>query len=94
MFFRLTVIAACSALLLTGCVSYWSEVAPNGARFEDVEPVCRAQARESARDQLPFEYDRDYGPAGFPPETRRDIENRETAWCLKQHGFRLTREWL
>lgn len=80
-------------LLLTACAARWSAVAPNGSRFQDIEPLCRAQARESARHQLPFYFDRDYGPAGFPPDTRRDIEERETAWCLKQHGFTLTREW-
>ena len=89
--FNWTILTICTALLLSGCADRWSETAPDGSRFQDVEPVCRAKAHKSALHQLPFDYDRDPGPAGFPADSRRDIENRETALCLKQRGFRLER---
>ena len=89
---RLIIFALGTALAVTACADRWSAVGADGARFEDVMPVCRAQAAESARRQLPFFYDYDYGPPGMPPDSRRDIENRETAICLKQRGFTLHRE--
>lgn|GEM_PF-2793416 len=82
------------ALCLPGCVDRWSAAAPDGSLYADAEPECRARARDSAAGQLPFyPFEAHSGPAGFPPDTRRDIENRETALCLKQRGFTLTREW-
>lgn len=81
-----------ASLLLSGCVDRWSATGEGGVPFEQVAPMCRAQAEASARDQLPFFYSRDYGPAGLP-DTRADIAARETALCLKQHGFTLSREW-
>jgi hypothetical protein len=80
-------------IFLTACAEQWSATGSQGAKFQDVEPACRAKAHASALHQLPFPYDRDAGPAGFPPDTREDIERRETALCLEQHGFKLRREW-
>lgn len=87
------IIMCLCALGFPACADRWSETAPDGARFADIEPICRAQAHRSALHQLPFSYDRFAGPAGFPPDTRQDIENRETALCLQNHGFVLKREW-
>lgn len=80
-------------LCIGGCADRWSETGAGGAKFSDIEPVCRAQARQSAIQQLPTPYDRDSGAAGVPPITRNDIENRETARCLESKGFSLSREW-
>ncbi len=85
-----------SALPLAGCADRWSETAPDGTRFADAEPACRAQAQASARRQLPFaplDWSRGMDPTGLPPDSRYDIERRETALCLKQKGFTMTREW-
>lgn len=81
-----------AVMILSGCADHWSQTAPDGSRFEDVAPACRAKAHESAKRQLPFAYDWQQGPADFPPDSRRDIEDRETALCLQQRGFRLTRD--
>lgn len=80
-----------SLLIFTSCASHWSETNKQGDRITVVEPMCRDKAKASAIRQLPSEFDRDYGPAGVPPIDRRDIENRETARCLQDKGFILTR---
>ncbi len=79
---------ACMGLFIGGCADRWSRTGANGATYETVEPICRSEARASAKTQLPDKYDRDYGPSGFPI-TRRDIENRETSRCLLDKGFSL-----
>ncbi len=79
---------------LSACADRWSTHAKDGTPFSVAEPECRAKAYESAKRQLPFyPFESQPGPAGFPPDTIRDIENRETALCLKNRGFTLTREW-
>lgn len=84
-------IALCS---LSACADRWSTHAKDGTPFNVAEPQCRAQAYESAKRQLPFyPFESQPGPAGFPPDTIRDIESRETALCLKNRGFTMTREW-
>lgn len=80
-------------ILLTACAERWSETGKGGIPLEKAEAACRAKAEESARNQLPFPYDRQSGPAGFPPDSRRDIIERETALCLKNSGFTLRRSW-
>lgn len=87
------IIIAFFCLPLIACADRWSELGAGGAQFKDVEPVCRAKAHASAIQQLPTPYDREYGAAGVPPMTRRDIERRETARCLEGKGFTLSREW-
>lgn len=79
-------------ILLSGCVDRWSEFSVDGTPLAVAEPECRAKARVSARRQLPFPFDYNPGPAGFPPDSAADIENRETALCLQNRGFRLMRE--
>lgn len=79
-------------LTLAACAERWSETGANGVRFQDAEPICRAEARASATRQLRFPFDRDSGPAGFPSDSRRDIERRETALCLQNQGFILSWE--
>ena len=76
---------------LAGCAMEWSKTGDNGVPFETAEPVCRAKAVELAERQLPFKYDSQPGPAGFPPETREDIIQQETARCLEDNGFELKR---
>lgn len=73
--------------LLSACAYVWSDTGTDGVHYTKVEPLCRAQARESAKRQLPTPYDRDYGPAGVPAISRHDIEERETARCLLDKGF-------
>jgi hypothetical protein len=90
---KILIIAIFSLFLVSGCVDQWSATAPDGTPFHEAELACRAKAQASALHQLPFDYDRDPGPAGFPADSRRDIENRETALCLKQKGFTLKRSW-
>lgn len=81
-------------LVAGGCADRWSSHARDGTPLNVAEPQCRAQAYESAKRQLPFyPFESQPGPAGFPPDTLRDIENRETALCLKNKGFTMTREW-
>ena len=82
-----------TVFLLSACADVWSRTNDRGEDYGMVESQCRAIARESARRQLPSRYDRDYGPAGFPYITRKDIENRETSRCLLDKGFTLSREW-
>jgi hypothetical protein len=78
-----------SMLILTGCADEWSARSASGARFQDVEPVCRARAHLSAERQLFPNYGyNDFGDN----ETPKEIEDRETALCLEQHGFKLSRE--
>lgn len=80
--------------MLSACADRWSTHAKDGTPFTVAEPQCRAQANQSAKRQLPFyPFESQPGPAGFPPDTIRDIENRETALCLKNRGFTMTREW-
>lgn len=76
--------------MLSGCAYIWSDTGADGTPYTKAEPECRAKARESARQQLPDPYDRDYGPAGFPLIDRKDIEDRETARCLLDRGFTQT----
>jgi hypothetical protein len=84
-----------SALVaLSGCADRWSTHAKDGTPLSVAAPECRARAYESAKRQLPFyPFESQPGPAGFPPDTLRDIEYRETALCLKNKGFTMTREW-
>ena len=84
----------CVALcLLSACADRWSSHAKDGTPLNVAEPECRAQAYASAKRQLPFyPFESQPGPAGFPPDSLRDIESRETALCLKNRGFTLTRE--
>ncbi len=83
-----------SVCILSACADRWSTHAKDGTPFNVAEPQCRAKAYESAKRQLPFyPFESQPGPAGFPPDTIRDIEARETALCLKNRGFTMTREW-
>lgn len=80
--------------LLGGCADRWSSHAKDGTPLSVAQPECRAQAYQSAKRQLKFyPFETQPGPAGFPPDTVRDIEYRETALCLKNRGFTMTREW-
>lgn len=91
---RYFVFLGLSLFMLSACADRWSTHAKDGTPFTVAEPQCRAQAYQSAKRQLPFyPFESQPGPAGFPPDTIRDIENRETALCLKNRGFTMTREW-
>lgn len=77
-----------TALLLLGaCARYeWSSTAPDGTTLLSAQAQCRAQARELVREIRPMgEYDT--GPAGFPLESPRDLENQETERCIAGKGF-------
>ncbi|MBU0858425.1 MAG: hypothetical protein KJ667_00675 [Alphaproteobacteria bacterium] len=78
-------------MLVSACADRWSARGGDGALFTDVEPLCRAQARESAARQLRFGYVQDWDLTGLPPDSRYDIERRETALCLQNKGFTLMR---
>lgn len=91
---RYFVFLGLSLFMLSACADRWSTHAKDGTPFTVAEPQCRAQAYQSAKRQLPFyPFESQPGSAGFPPDTIRDIENRETALCLKNRGFTMTREW-
>lgn len=80
--------------LLTACSETWSERGSDGTPLNVASQECRAKAQESVRRQMPIFYS-DYmaGPAGFPPDTPRSVEDRETALCLQNRGFELKRDW-
>ncbi|MBI1326193.1 MAG: hypothetical protein GC136_00950 [Alphaproteobacteria bacterium] len=79
-------------IMLAGCAQRWSEAAPDGTKLSDAYSECYQKAYISAKKQMPFYHDRDFGPAGFPFETREKIAMRETALCLQQRGFTLEHE--
>lgn len=84
-----------SLCLLSACSETWSERSTtDGTPLNIAQQECRAKAQESVRRQMPI-IESNYmpGPAGFPPDTPRSIEDRETALCLQQKGFKLNREW-
>lgn len=83
---------ALTLLLCTQCSYHWTPKAADGTPLSTAESACRAKARASAKDQLPFGYDYDRGPAGVPADSIADIEKRETALCLKSKGFKLVRD--
>ncbi len=86
-------IAVLGALLLvSGCATQWSDTGKDGVPFVVAEPLCREKARESARHQLPFGAEWQSGAADFPPDSRHDIEARETSLCLMNRGFKLGRK--
>lgn len=78
--------------LLTACTTTWSPYAADGTPLSVAEPQCRANAQEFARHQFRFGSDYMPGPAGFPPDTPRDVESREIAACLRNRGFTMTME--
>lgn len=79
-------------LPLSACADRWSATGADGTPYEVAEPQCRAQARASARRQMPFPFEYRHGPAGFPGDSIHDIERMETALCLQNRGFTLSRE--
>ena len=90
--YRLTALALV-LLTCTQCASYhWTPKAPDGTPLSTAQAHCRAKAAESARKQLPFGgYDMGLND-GIPADSARDIEQRETAACLKKMGFKLVRD--
>ena len=79
---------------LTACTETWSERSvTDGTPLNVAQMECRAKAQESVRRQMPI-FNDNYmpGPGGFPPDTPRSVEDRETDLCLQQKGFKLNRE--
>jgi hypothetical protein len=81
-----------AVLLLSACATEWSDTGRDGMPFEEAALVCREKARQSARQQMPFGDAWQQGPAEFPPDSRHDIEERETNLCLMHKGFTLSRQ--
>ena len=52
--------------------------------------ACTTEWSDTGKNGMPFEAAWQQGPADFPPDSRHDIEQRETSLCLMNNGF--TRE--
>lgn len=88
------ILSLAAICLLSACTETWSERSlTDGTPLGLAQMECRAKAQESVRRQMPI-IRSGYmeGPAGFPPDTPRSIEDRETALCLQNKGFKLTRD--
>ncbi len=81
-----------SVLSLSACATEWSDTGKGGIPFEEAAVICREKARQSAAQQMPFGSAWQQGPAEFPPDSRHDIEERETNLCLMNKGFTLSRK--
>ncbi len=84
------IVCLVAVLTLGACTTEWSDTGKNGMPFEVAYPMCREKAQKSAAHQMPFGAAWQQGPADFPPDSRHDIEQRETSLCLMNNGF--TRE--
>jgi hypothetical protein len=83
-------IAAC--LTISACANYeWAATASDGINLTEARAFCAAQARERVRDERYFGDAYEPGPAGFPPDSPRDLEYRETEMCLRGKGFKKVR---
>ena len=83
-------IVAC--LMASACANYeWTATAPDGVSLTEAQSFCAAQARERVHDQRYFGDNYEPGPAGFPPDSPRDLEYRETEMCMRAKGFKKVR---
>lgn len=77
-------------LILSGCTDVWSGQGRNGESLQTAMPECQAKARASAEHQFRFQQTEIYLEG--TSDTRSDIARRETALCLKNKGFKLSRK--
>lgn len=79
-------------IIFSGCARYeWVGTRPEGATFAEAREECGAIARQYVRETRPLGDMYESGPAGFPPDSPRDLENRETERCLSEKGFEKVR---